>query len=90
MSPYDQIGIAAPTMLLTKLIQRQLIPPENNDPHSYHAIGWDGVLPDHLTNQWQEMICTSEHVQQLRVTISFYSKRREDMYSNSCSPTRTT
>ena len=51
MSPYDQIGIAAPTMLLTKLIQRQLIPPENNDPHSYHAIGWDGALPDHLTNQ---------------------------------------
>ena len=73
MSPYDPFGIAAPAMLSTKLFQRELIPPEDNDPHGYHALGWDGALPNYLTNQWQEMIRTCEQVQQLTVPRSFYS-----------------
>ena len=49
MSPCDPFGIAQPAMLMPKLLQRETIPPEQDDSHNYHHLGWD----DPLSNQFK-------------------------------------
>ena len=39
MSPYDPFGIAAPAMLSSKLFQREIIPPQDSDPHHFNKLG---------------------------------------------------
>ena len=41
MSPYDPFGMAQPAMLICKLIQRELFPLKDQDPHQLHALGWN-------------------------------------------------
>ena len=72
MSPYDPLGIAAPVMLLCKLLQREVFPPLNDDPHNYAALGWDGILPSYLKKQWEQMVSTCYQVQDLEIPRSYY------------------
>ena len=69
MSPYDPFGIAAPAMLSSKLFQREIIPPQDNDPHHFNRLGWDDPLPDHVSNQWQTMVRTCEPVSYTHLTL---------------------
>ena len=84
MSPYDPFGIVEPAMLTTKLLQREIIPPQKNDPHNYHALGWDDPLPSHFTKQWDEMVKICSEVQELSVPRSFYPANREGQKGSSC------
>ena len=72
MAPYDPLGIAAPALLSCKLFQRLVFPPATDDPHGYHALGWDDPLPSRLNDQWKEVISTCLQVQDLSLDRSFY------------------
>lgn len=76
MSPYDPFGIAAPAMLAPKLLQREIMPPSENDPHLYHALDWDDPLPKRLETQWNQMIQTCQKVQEIQIKRSFYPPNR--------------
>ena len=52
MSVYDPQGIAAPAMLSCKLLQREIFPRKEEDPHCTHALGWDDPIPAQFHKQW--------------------------------------
>ena len=58
MSVYDPQGIAAPAMLSCKLLQREMFPPKDADPHNTHAIKWDDPIPSIFHKQWDKMLTT--------------------------------
>ena len=76
MSPYDPFGMAQPAMLICKLIQRELFPPKNQDPHQLHVLGWDDPIPQQFDKQWHQMIRTCQEVTKLRIPRSFYPKHQ--------------
>ena len=72
MMPYDPFGIAQPAMLMPKLLQREIIPNLQDDPHDYHRLDWDDELPDRLSGQWKQMLRICTEVQRLKVSRSYY------------------
>ena len=80
MSPYDPFGMASPAMLSCKLLQRDIFPPKERDPHNFQTLGWDDPIPQRFDRDWQKMIKTIRDVQHLKMTRSFYP-------SNSGTPT---
>ena len=76
MSPYDPFGMAQPAMLICKLIQRELFPPKDQDPHQLHVLGWDDPIPQQFDKQWHQMIRTCQEVTKLKIPRSFYPKHQ--------------
>ena len=74
MSPYDPIGIASPALLSCKLLQREIFPPKDQDPHRLHALGWDDPIPSQFDKQWKQTIKACQDVQKLTIPRSFYPK----------------
>ena len=62
MSVYDPQGIAAPAMLSCKLLQREIFPRKEEDPHCTHALGWDDPIPAQFHKQWEKMLNTCRDV----------------------------
>jgi hypothetical protein len=62
MEPYDPFGIAAPAMLTCKLMQRELWPPPDNDPHGCRALGWDDPIPRVFDKAWNKVCQTCEDI----------------------------
>ena len=48
MSPYDPMGLASPALLSCKLLQREIFPQIDQNPHRLHTLGWDGPIPNSL------------------------------------------
>ena len=61
-------------MLTCKLLQREMFPTKDRDIHNYQAIDWDDPIPKQFDKQWQQMIETTQNVQQLKMRRSFYPK----------------
>ena len=74
MSPYDPFAIAAPAMLSCKLLQREIFPPKDSDPHCLQALGWDEPIPERFHKQWDDMIKTCQEIQNISVSRPFYPK----------------
>ena len=74
MSPYDPFAIASPAMLSCKLLQREIFPPKDTDPHKFHALGWDDPIPERFNKQWKEMVQTCQEVQKISLRRPFYPK----------------
>ena len=54
MSIYDPQGIAAPAMLSCKLLQKEIFPRKDEDPHYTHVLGWDDPIPTQFHKQWEK------------------------------------
>ena len=76
MSVYDPQGIAAPAMLSCKLLQREIFPRKDEDPHYTHAQGWDNPIPTQFHKQWEKMLATCRDVssKDLFIPRPFYPK----------------
>ena len=74
MSPFDVYGMAAPAMLTCKLLQTEIFPPKDQDPHGFNAMGWDDPIPARFDKQWAEMLKTCNDVQDLIMSRPFYPK----------------
>merc|ERR1712074_135721 len=72
MAVYDPQGIAAPLMLTCKLLQRELFPPKDEDPHHTHGLGWDEPIPAQFHKQWDKMIATCKETEDLFIPRPFY------------------
>ena len=91
MSVYDPQGIAAPAMLSCKLLQREMFPPKDADPHNTHAIKWDDPIPPIFHKQWDKMLTTCKEVSSKISTYHahFIQKIMERLFTNNCLPLRT-
>ena len=74
-SPYDPFGMAAPAMLQCKLLQREIFPQKEQDPHHFNAMGWDDPIPERFTKQWEQMIKTCNDVQDISMPRAYYPKQ---------------
>ena len=72
MAPYDPQGIASPALLSCKLLQREIFPPIDQDPHKLHSLGWDDPIPSLFEKQWNSMIKTCRDVQKISIPRPFY------------------
>ena len=66
------MGLASPALLSCKLLQREIFPPMDQDPHRLHALDWDDPIPQQFESQWKKMIKTCREVQNLTMKRSFY------------------
>ena len=74
MAVYDPEGIAAPAMLSCKLLQREIMPPKDHDPHGLHTLDWDDPIPKQFDKQWDKMIATCQEVKALTIPRSYYPR----------------
>ena len=74
MAVYDPQGIAAPLMLTCKLLQRELFPPKDADPHCIHHLGWDDPIPIMFHDKWDTMIDTCKETKDLSIPRPFYPR----------------
>ena len=61
-------------MLTCKLLQRELFPQKDKDPHCTHALGWDDPIPTQFHKQWDKMVSTCRQTAELSIPRSFYPK----------------
>ena len=74
MAVYDPQGIAAPLMLTCKLLQRELFPPKDADPHCLHHLGWDDPIPIMFHDKWDTMKDTCKETKDLSIPRPFYPR----------------
>ena len=61
-------------MLACRLLQREIFPPKDQDPHGCHALGWDDLLPPQFDRSWHQMVQICKEIQNLSIDRSFYPK----------------
>ena len=64
---YDPLGIAAPASLHCKLLQREIIPQKDQDPHGLNATGWQDPIPPLFQPQWKMIIKINQEAQNIRL-----------------------
>ena len=71
MSQYDPHGMRAPMMLTAKLLLRKLYGSRYNG-------GWDDPLPRHLQLEWDVLMTTMLHMEDIRIPRAIYSTSAGD------------
>lgn len=70
-SLYDPIGLVSPVILAGRLLQRELLPHNDQNPH-IKDLDWDDELPSQYMTDWKEWIDTLPLLDTISIPRSMY------------------